>query len=109
MPDKFSKLVEQQVAKARAEGQLDDLEGEGERLPDHPEEAYIDAGTAAGHRIMAQAGVVPEEIELKRQLDAALDDLSKATEETKKAAMAKVADLEMRLSIARDARRKFFK
>lgn len=105
----FEKLIERQIAKAKAEGQLDGLKGEGVPLPDHPEEAYVDAGTAAGHRIMAQAGVVPEEIELKKKLDAALAELTAATDGTKKAAMTKVADLQMCLSIARDARRKFFK
>lgn len=105
----FDKMVEQQVAKARAEGQLDDLPGSGKPLPKHPEEAYIDAGTAAGHRIMAQAGVVPEEIQLKRELAAAQTALEGTTGEARKTAMAKVADLQMRLAIAQDARRKFFK
>lgn len=105
----FEKMVERQIAKARAEGQLENLPGAGKPLPDHPEEAYIDAGTAAGHRIMAQAGVVPEEIQLRRALQAARQVLSQARPAGRKAAMAQVAELEMRLSIAQDARRKFFK
>ena len=101
----LTRLIERQILKARAEGKLQGLEGEGKPLPDHPEEAYSDAATGAGLRIMREAGVVPEEFTLARELDAARKAL--ATAPDRKAAMARVADLEMRLNIARDARRKF--
>lgn len=103
-------LVERQILKAGAEGQLSGLEGEGQPLPDRPGEAFTDPAIAAGHRIMAQAGVVPPEFELKKQLDSARKEYAKLTDTTdKKAAMARIADLELRYDLARDARRAFMR
>lgn len=103
-------LIERQILKARAEGKLSGLEGEGKPLPDRSQEALSDPAVAAGFRIMAQAGVIPEEFSLKKQLDdarAAFAQLSDPAE--RKAAMARIADLEMRYNMARDARRAFLK
>ena len=106
----LGKLVERQIKKAQAEGQLDGLSGQGQPLPDRSSEAQGDPAIAAGHRIMAQAGVLPEEFTLKKQLDAArlaYADLTDPSE--RKAAMARIAELEMRYNMARDARRAFLK
>ncbi|MFC3616251.1 DUF1992 domain-containing protein [Lutimaribacter marinistellae] len=104
----FRNLIERQILKARAEGQLDHLEGEGKPLPDRSGEG--DAALAAGHRIMAEAGVIPEEFRLKKELDAARKAYPQLSDPAKrKAAMARIADLEMRWNMARDARRSFFR
>lgn len=106
----LGKLVERQIKKAQAEGQLQGLEGEGEPLPDRSGEAQSDPAIAAGHRIMAQAGVLPEEFGIKKQLDAARKTYPTLTApEERKAAMAEIADLEMRYNMARDARRSFMR
>lgn len=106
----FRNLIERQLAKAQAEGQLQGLEGEGKPLPDRSSEAYADAGMAAGMRIMAEAGVVPEEFSLKDQLAAARREYTALTDpEARKAAMARISDLEMRYNMARDARKSFFR
>lgn len=110
MSRKFRDLTERQILKALAEGKLSDLEGEGKPLPDRPEEALVDPGLAAGHRIMAEAGVVPEEFGLKKQLDAARAAYATLSDpEEKKAAMKTIADLELRFHIAQDARRRFMR
>lgn len=110
MSRRLRQLTESQIKKAITEGKLDRLEGEGKPLPHHPEAAYIDPADAAGHRIMAEAGALPEEITIKRALAKAQDDCASARGTPgEKAAMARVADLSMRLSIAQDARRKFLK
>ncbi len=106
----LGKLVERQIKKAQAEGQLQGLEGEGAPLPDRSSEAQGDPAIAAGHRIMAQAGVLPEEFNIKKQLDAARKDYAVLTDpEERKSAMSRVADLEMRYNMARDARRSFMR
>ncbi len=106
----FGKLVERQIKKAQAEGQLEGLDGEGAPLPDRSTEAQTDPALAAGHRIMAQAGVLPEEFDIKKELDAARSSYATLTDpEDRKAAMAKIADLEMRYNMARDARRAFLR
>ncbi len=106
----LGKLVERQIKKAQAEGQLQGLEGQGAPLPDRSGEAQGDPAIAAGHRIMAQAGVLPEEFDIKKQLDAARQDYAALSEPAaRKAAMARIADLEMRFNMARDARRAFMR
>ena len=106
----LSRLAERQIARFRLKGGLQGLEGEGKPLPERPENAYIDAGDAVGFRIMAQAGVLPEEITLKKQVDAARQELAALTDPgARKAAMARLADLEMRQSMAAEARKAFLK
>lgn len=55
---------------------------------------------------MAEAGVTPPEFELKKQLDA-YRKLRDPRE--KQDAMARIADLELRYDLARDARRAFMR
>lgn len=106
----LNRLAERQIAKARAKGELQGLQGEGKPLPDRPGDVYISAGDAIGFRIMAEAGVLPEEITLKKQAAdqrAHLATLTDAAE--RKLAMAELARLEMRQAIAEEARRRFLK
>lgn len=104
----WHRLTEQQIKKAEAEGKLKGLAGEGKPLPHRPGDAFIGTGEAVGHRIMAEAGALPEEIKLKRALDEARAAWASETDPSKKKRkMAAIADLEMRYSIAREARLKF--
>lgn len=104
----FRQLIERQIRKAGLQGQLSGLEGEGKPLPARPEEALVDTADAAGFRIMAQAGVVPEEIEIKKALEAQRTHLATLRDaHMRKAAMAELARLEMRYNIAREARQRF--
>ena len=104
---KFSKLAERQILKAQQSGALDKIKGAGRPLPDRPSG---DFATQAGFRIMADAGAVPEEIRLKKAVKnaaAALVELTDPAE--RKAAMARLADLQMRLAITEEARRKYYR
>ena len=106
----LSRLAERQIQKARLKGELQGLAGEGKPLPERPGDAFISAGDAVGFRIMAEAGVLPEEIVLKKQVAAqrlVLAVLIDAGE--RKAAMAELARLEMLQAIAEESRRKFLR
>ncbi|WP_136644389.1 DUF1992 domain-containing protein [Tabrizicola sp. YIM 78059] len=106
----LSRLAERQIQKARLQGQLRNLEGEGKPLPDRPGDVYVSPGDAAGFRIMAQAGVLPEEIVLKKHVAAQRALLAGLTDETaRKASMAELARLEMLQAIAEESRRKFLR
>lgn len=106
----LSRLAERQMQKARLRGELQGLEGEGKPLPDRPGDAFISAGDAVGFRIMAEAGVLPEEIVLKKEA-ARLRDVLAATvdEAARKAVMADLAAVEMRQAMAEEARRKLLR
>ncbi len=73
---KFNLLVEHQIRRAQMKGELDGLEGEGAPLPDQPPD---DLATAAGFRIMAEAGALPEEIPLRKQVAEAARHLAGLT------------------------------
>ncbi|MGX9855455.1 DnaJ family domain-containing protein [Limimaricola variabilis] len=106
----LQRLIERQIQKAKLQGQLEGLEGEGKPLPDRSADAFVDAGEAVGFRIMAQAGVVPEEIELKKKMAAHQSHLATlANGPERKEAMAELARLELRYNIAREARQKFMR
>ena len=98
------------MQKALAEGKLSGLKGEGEPLPDRPEAALVDLGEAVGYRIMHEHGALPEEISLRKALDAAKAAYADAQGDAeKRAAMAKIAELQMKLSIAVEARKTFMR
>lgn len=103
--DELARLAERRMLAAVAEGKLEDLPGEGEPLPAHPEEAYIDPLEAVGFRIMHEAGFVPQELELARQLDEAKEAYVASDDpDERKALMKHIADLEMRRNLARETR-----
>ncbi len=104
------RIAERRMRLAEAKGELRGLEGEGKPLPERPGDALIDAGDAVGFRIMAEAGVLPEEIVLKKQAAVQRDVLATLTDpDARKAAMAELARIEMRQAMAEEARRAFLK
>lgn len=106
----LSHLAERRMLAALAKGELTNLAGEGQPLPDRTGDAFIDPGDAVGFRIMAEAGVLPPEITLKKQVAAQRAHLATLTNAAeRKAAMAELARLEMRQSMAEEARRAFMK
>lgn len=109
MARSLNRLTEQRIAAAAAKGELTGLEGEGAPLPDRPGDALVDMGEAVGYRMMAEAGAVPEEFQLKAEVEAARRVVASASGHDRKTAMARLADLEMRYAIAREARRTFMR
>lgn len=103
---KWRDLADHQIRKAEVEGQFDNLKGAGKPLD-------LQTGgdmASVGFRIMADAGVVPREIELKKAAEAQRIVVRDTSEpEVRKREMAKLADLELRIAFEQDARRKFFR
>ena len=103
---KFAFLSEYQIRKAEREGQLENLKGEGKPLP---RAAGGDFSENVGFRIMAEAGALPKEVELKREEDAQLKMLQATTNPAlRKAEMKKLADIQLRRTIQEEARRKYY-
>ena len=108
MSDPFGKMAERQIQKALAKGKLEQLDGEGRPLPGRREAAFVDAAQAASYRIMHEHGALPEEIALLNAVAEAKTDYAKAkTPEEKRAAMARLAELQMKVSIASESRKTF--
>ena len=106
----LSRLAERRIQAARLRGGLQGLAGEGQPLPERPGDAFVSAGEAVGFRIMAEAGVLPPEIVLKKQVAEAARHLAGLTDAAeRKVAMARLADLQMKQAIAEEHRRKFLK
>lgn len=107
---KWNRIAETRMRKAEHEGQLTGLSGEGKPLPHRPEEALVDVAEAVGARIMAEAGALPREVALKKQMDAVQDQLAAETDPAlRKTLMAELAELQMRHGLEAEARRKFLR
>ncbi len=103
---KFSTLAERQILKAQAEGQFDNLKGAGKPLN---MDDGVGSPDAVGFRIMAEAGAVPREIDLRKAVHAQTHILRVAVgEQNRKREMVKLADLQLRLDIEQEARRRFY-
>ncbi len=103
---RWDKLAEHQIRKAEAEGQLDHLKGAGKPLK--PESG--ESADAAGFRIMAEAGVLPREIQLRKERDALLEQIRAAEDDAARKALQKtLADVQLRLDIEQEARRKYMR
>ncbi|WP_299781124.1 DUF1992 domain-containing protein [uncultured Roseobacter sp.] len=110
MTRSFRSLIERQIQKAKLQGQLDNLEGEGKPLPDRTAETQTDAAEAAGFRIMAQAGVLPQEFEIKKKIDALFTRLRTIVDEDERQeVMKEISRLDLRYNIAREARQRFMR
>lgn len=102
---KWQTLIENQINKAKTEGQLENLEGEGKPLPQDSTGDIV----SAGFRMMASAGVLPNEIKLKKAVAGQMEVLKQTADPVaRKAEMRKFADLQMRLAIEEEARRRFY-
>ena len=104
----LSRMAERQILKSQIKGGLQGLEGEGKPLPDRTGDAFVSPGDAVGFRIMAEAGVLPEEITLKKAAAAQRAYLKTLTDpRAREAALSDLARIEMRQAMAEEARRKF--
>ena len=100
-------LAERLIGRAAAEGALTGLEGEGKPLPETEGGAHVDPVEAAGFRIMAKEGALPPEVVLAQQAQALRRELATAEDAaTRKALMARLADIEMRRAMRMEARRR---
>ncbi|ADE84347.1 DnaJ family domain-containing protein [Rhodobacter capsulatus] len=103
---KFSDMAERQILKAQAEGQFENLRGAGKPLNMGDNAGSSDA---IGFRIMAEAGALPREIELRKAVEAQTEKLRAApTEEDRRREARVLADLQLRLDIEAEARRRFY-
>lgn len=63
----FERIVEQRIADAISRGELDNLPGQGRPL-ELDDDSFVPAELRLAYRILKNAGFVPEEIVLRRQI-----------------------------------------
>ena len=61
-------MVEQRLAEAAARGEFDDLPGAGKPLPPEPDDAFVPPELRMAYKILKNAGYVPEEVRLRREI-----------------------------------------
>lgn len=106
---RWDRIAERRMRKAELDGSLRGLAGEGKPLPERPESAFVDTGTAIGYRIMAEAGVLPREVELNKLIHALKEAYAAETDPVRrKVLMAELAQAQMRHAMEQEARKRFF-
>ena len=103
---KLDKMAEQQIRQALARGELDELKGAGK--PFTAKQTSNATVEGFGYQTMASAGVLPDEIRLKKEIAALMPMVNQASDpKERKAIIARLADLQMQLGIHEEARRKY--
>ncbi len=106
----FTRLAERRILAAQAEGKLEHLEGEGKPLPARPETPFVDPLEAVGMKLMAEAGFMPREVELAKEIEATRKAYRESHDPAVRAwLMQHLADLTTRHGIAREARLGLFR
>ncbi|MCB1384962.1 MAG: DUF1992 domain-containing protein [Nitratireductor sp.] len=99
----FHKIADRLIEAAMEEGAFDDLPGAGMPLPPPP---AGDAIEAFGFQLMARAGAIPAEVQLKKEILRKGAELRHLPEGPQKLeAMKAIANLQMRLAMMLEARR----
>jgi len=100
----FDRLAEQRIQEAQEAGQFDDLPGHGQPLPEDDIDPLVPAELRTAYRLLKNAGYLPEEVQLRRQIQEAEDLLLAArTEEDRDEASSRLRLLLQRLGRERAA------
>ena len=103
----FPILTEQRIQQALEDGAFDNLPGAGKPLPQDDIGGPNDPVMLFGYRIMAEAGAVPEELRLRRELQEARAAWRESDDEAERARlMTKISELGMRHAMAVEQRRR---
>jgi hypothetical protein len=90
----LERLIEQMIREAMAEGEFDDLEGKGQPV-DLSSYFATPEDFRAGHAVMKNAGVIPEEMQLLKDAHALRQELETCRTEEQRRALKKRLDQKM--------------
>ncbi|MBP1149686.1 MULTISPECIES: DnaJ family domain-containing protein [Methylocaldum] len=65
----LDRIAEEKIREAIARGDLNDLPGAGKPVPDEEELALVPADLRMAYRVLKNAGYVPEEVRLRREIE----------------------------------------
>ena len=99
----FHRIADQLIENAMEQGAFDNLPGEGKPLPPPPPGDPIEA---FGFQLMAKAGAIPAEVQLKKEILRHTEQLRALPQGPQKLdAMRTLANLQMRLAMMLEGRR----
>ncbi|MCB1423949.1 MAG: DUF1992 domain-containing protein [Nitratireductor sp.] len=99
----FHRIADQLIETAMEQGAFDNLPGEGKPLPPPPPGDPIEA---FGFQLMAKAGAIPAEVQLKKEILRHTEQLRTMPQGPQKLdAMRTLANLQMRLAMMLEGRR----
>ncbi len=64
----LERLAEQKIQEAQARGEFDHLPGAGKPLPEEEDLPGVDPALRMAYRVLKNAGYVPEEVRLRREI-----------------------------------------
>jgi hypothetical protein len=67
----LDRLVEQHIQEAANRGELDDLEGAGERQTIEGPDPFVPAELRSAYRLLSNSGFLPDEVRLRREISEA--------------------------------------
>lgn len=88
MHELFGQIAEAKIRQAIENGQLKNLPGEGKPL-ELDSMAFIPADQRMAFKIMKNAGLVPEEVTLQKEMDLLRQSIAKCSDKTEKEALKK--------------------
>ncbi|HHJ38220.1 MAG: hypothetical protein AXA67_01000 [Methylothermaceae bacteria B42] len=77
----WERLAEKRIEEAMAKGEFDHLPGAGKPLPEEPDMATVAPSLRMVYRILKNAGYVPEEVQLRREISDIAQLLHDCTED----------------------------
>ncbi len=100
---KLGRLVEARIQEARARGELDDLPGAGQPLPDD-DLAGLPREERLAARVLRSGRAVPEEVRLLKELETLRAEREHATDERERSRLAdEIGRRELRLALLLEA------
>jgi hypothetical protein len=98
----FEKLIESRIQKAQEQGAFEDLPGSGKPLPIE-DDRHVPEDLRMAHKVLKNAGCLPPEVELRKEIRTTEDLLAGMTEtEQKYRTLKKLNFLILKLNTMRD-------
>ena len=105
--EEFENSVENKIRKAMAEGEFDNLPGKGKPL-DLSKDRLIPEHLRTAYHILKNAGFVPEEIRLKKELELLKEKIGQCTSKSEKDALLKeLTDISQQYNFYMDYNKQF--
>ncbi len=103
----FERLAEQKILEAMANGEFDNLSGRGKPLPLEDDSA-IPASLRLSFKILKNANLLPEEMQLKKDILALQEQLAGASAAESQRLRRQIRDLETRFHLLMERHRRCF-